>query len=190
MATDEAIKQSWGFHRVVSPKTASLQSAETVDNTPELLADTQTLIDVELLNLDSTSMRQLRSTGQDVARAILDIVARRGKQHNPVTNSGGVLVGRVREVGSGVHAARGDSTLRPGLPIIPVCSMTAIPLKLDKIISISGEQVQVVGQAVLLGNYAYCAVPDDFTLETALAGKAIPVQSCVDIPEQTSACFL
>jgi hypothetical protein len=71
--------------------------------------------------------RQLRSTGKDVATQIMDIIAARGKMHNPVTNSGGVLVGRVREVGSGVAEARGAgaSDLRVGQLIVPVrCNHT------------------------------------------------------------------
>lgn len=66
--------------------------------------------------------RQLRSTGKDVATQIMEIIAARGKMHNPVTNSGGVLVGRVREVGSGVAEARGAgaSDLRVGQLIVPV----------------------------------------------------------------------
>ena len=38
------------------------------------------------------------------ARAVLEIVATRGKMQNPVTGSGGMLVGTVEEVGPRVAA--------------------------------------------------------------------------------------
>ena len=60
-------------------------------------------IRVERLNLDAASFRQLERThdgdGERVREAVLDIVATRGKMQNPVTGSGGMLVGIVDEVG-------------------------------------------------------------------------------------------
>src|SRR5262249_56299402 len=55
-------------------------------------------IDVDVLNVDSASFRQLEETcGGDPAAIglrVADIVAGRGKLHNPVTGSGGMLLGR------------------------------------------------------------------------------------------------
>ena len=61
-------------------------------------------IRVERLNLDAASFRQLRQAHHDdgdaVRRAVLEIVATRGKMQNPETGSGGMLVGTVEEVGA------------------------------------------------------------------------------------------
>ena len=58
---------------------------------------------VERLNLDAASFRQLSDKhggdGDAVRAEVLEIVRTRGKMHNPVTGSGGMLVGTVEEVG-------------------------------------------------------------------------------------------
>jgi len=74
---------------------------------------------VHRLNLDAASFRQLSEHNRqdpDAVRAeVLDIVATRGKMHNPVTGSGGMLLGTVDEVGpeSPLGLAVGDSVASP-----------------------------------------------------------------------------
>jgi L-erythro-3,5-diaminohexanoate dehydrogenase len=79
----------YGFHRVISPSGVMPQAADKLDNTPKILALDEVLIDVEFLNLDSTSMKQIKESSVDVRKRILEIVSQRGKMHNPVTKSGG-----------------------------------------------------------------------------------------------------
>jgi len=79
----------YGFHRVIDPPGVMPQAAEKLDNTPKILVPDEVLIDVELLNLDSTSMKQIKETSFNVGKRILEIVSQRGKMHNPVTKSGG-----------------------------------------------------------------------------------------------------
>src|SRR5687767_2544540 len=98
-----------GLHRVVSPAGVLPQAAERVDNDLDRLYDDELLIDVDRLNVDSASFVQMEGTaGQGasaaarqaaVARLIGETIAARGKQHNPVTGSGGMLLGRVARVG-------------------------------------------------------------------------------------------
>ena len=92
-----------GLHRVTDPAGAALpQAARVIDATPELWPD-EVLIAVETLNLDAASFRQLSekhaADGAAVRAEVLDIVATRGKMQNPVTGSGGMLIGTVAEVG-------------------------------------------------------------------------------------------
>src|SRR4051795_8266280 len=58
---------------------------------------------VERLCLDSTSFRNIRERSDGdpdrMAARILEVVARRGKMHNPETDSGGVALGVVTAVG-------------------------------------------------------------------------------------------
>jgi len=93
----------YGLHRVLDGDGTFPQPAWKLDADPRI-SDAEILVDVERLNLDSASFRQLASdAGGDpagVARAIEAIVAERGKLHNPVTGSGGMLLGRVARVGS------------------------------------------------------------------------------------------
>src|SRR5512140_3711527 len=98
----------YGLRRVVSPRGVLPQRADVLDPTLPLGED-ELAIAVEALNVDAASFRQLEeSAGHDVARiaeAIERIVRQRGKLHNPVTGSGGMLVGRVAEVGRAHPAA-------------------------------------------------------------------------------------
>ena len=92
-----------GLHRVIDPAGAALpQAARVLDAAPELWPD-EVRIAVETLNLDAASFRQLSEKhggdGDAVRAEVLDIVAARGKMQNPVTGSGGMLIGTVAEVG-------------------------------------------------------------------------------------------
>ena len=120
----------YGLRRVVSPRGALPQRADVLDPTLPL-GDDEVAITVEALNVDAASSRQLEhAAGGDPGRIgeeILRIVRARGKLHNPVTGSGGILVGRVRAVGPG-HPAAGS--LRPGERIVTLVSLTLTPLRL------------------------------------------------------------
>ena len=92
-----------GMHRVVDPAGAALpQAALVLDAGGDLWPD-EVRIDVETLNLDAASFRQLSEkhagNGDAVRAEVLDIVAPRGKMQNPVTGSGGMLIGTVAMVG-------------------------------------------------------------------------------------------
>lgn len=146
------------------------QPAERVDASMEIYSN-EIRLDVDLLNIDSSSMRQIAcSVGGDTAKVadrIREIVSLRGKMHNPVTGSGGCLVGRIAEIGP--DAAPG--TPPPGTRICPIVSLSLIPLQLDEIqhVDIRRCQVSVVGKAILFPTATYGVVPDDFDLTTAIA---------------------
>jgi L-erythro-3,5-diaminohexanoate dehydrogenase len=125
------------------------------------LADDEVLMDVEMLNIDSASWRQLREATHNDAgemrRKILEIVSERGKMHNPVTGSGGMLIGRVTELGG--HRAEP----RVGTRIATLVSLSLTPLALDDITSLSleSERIAVRGRAILFGSGIYAEVPSD-----------------------------
>jgi len=90
------VSDPYGLRRVVRPKGALPQQAEVID--PRLpLGPDELSIDVERLNIDAASFRQLQQEcAGDVPRIasrIREIVAARGKMQNPVTGSGGMLIG-------------------------------------------------------------------------------------------------
>jgi L-erythro-3,5-diaminohexanoate dehydrogenase len=68
------------------------------------IADNEILIDVSALNVDAASFTQIKAeAGGDAKRVgeiVCGIVAQRGKLHNPVTGSGGMLIGTVAAMGS------------------------------------------------------------------------------------------
>ncbi len=159
----------FGLHRVVEPAGVLPQQAWRLSTEDHPQPD-EVLVDVEVLNLDAASYRQLREQHgepEKVRRAVLDIITERGKMHNPVTGSGGMLLGTVREAGP-------ESTLglRPGDRIATLVSLTLTPLRIDDGLegwSGEGEQVPCRGTAILFGRSIAAVLPDDLPDELALS---------------------
>lgn len=160
----------YGVHRVEEPKGQLPQPAWRLNNEPELW-DNEILIDVETLNIDSASFHQLRQqAGNDPDRLgelIHEIVRVRGKLHNPVTGSGGMLIGSVRSVGPDLQG-RG---LAAGDRIASLVSLSLTPLRLERVrrVHMAADQVDVTGTAVLFETGLYARLPADLPDRLALA---------------------
>jgi L-erythro-3,5-diaminohexanoate dehydrogenase len=158
----------YGLHRVVSPPDSLPQRAEVLDPSPPVRHG-EVLIDVERLNLDAASFRHLREEQEGdpegMRERVASIVRQRGKMHNPVTGSGGMLIGTVREVGEG----RDD--LMPGDRVATLVSLTLTPLHLDDLSRWDGstEQVPVRGHAILFETAPYARLPEDLPDALSLA---------------------
>lgn len=159
----------YGTHRVLAPKGALPQAAKQVDNQLPIRSN-EMLIDVETLNVDSASFTQIREAcGEDpekMAEMIMDIVRARGKMQNPVTGSGGMLLGTVKEVGRGFP---GDA--KPGDQIATLVSLSLTPLNLKSIkkIHLDTDQVDVQGEAILFETGIYAKIPQDMDRKLALS---------------------
>ena len=157
-----------GLHRVVEPGGALPQAADRLDPSPPPVGG-EALVEVERLNLDAASFHQLREEqGDDPTRMrdrVAGIVRDRGKMHNPVTGSGGMLIGTVREVG----ADRND--LRPGDRVATLVSLTLTPLAIEDISGWDGssEQVPVRGHAILFESSPFVVLPGDLPAALCLA---------------------
>ena len=96
-----------GVDRVLEPSGAFPQPAERLDASAPVRAREFELA-VDRLCLDATSFENVRSgAGGDPARMaerVLEIVAARGKMHNPETDSGGVALGHPGRVAAGGQA--------------------------------------------------------------------------------------
>jgi L-erythro-3,5-diaminohexanoate dehydrogenase len=150
------------------------QAAQRLDTRRELWPD-EVRVRVETLNLDAASYRQLeqkhsvdgRADGDAVRREVLDIIASRGKMQNPVTGSGGMLIGTVEEVGP-------ESTLglRVGDRVASLVSLTLTPLVIEDALARwdgRSEQVPADGYAVLFGRSIAATIPDDLPPALSLA---------------------
>jgi L-erythro-3,5-diaminohexanoate dehydrogenase len=160
-----------GLHRVLSPAGVLPQAADRLDATPQLRGDDEVRIRVERLNLDAASFRQLSGAhggdGAAIRAAVLGIVAARGKMQNPVTGSGGMLVGVVDEVGP-----RSPLGLAVGDRVATLVSLTLTPLAItDGLARWDGrcEQVPCEGHAILFGRSIAAVLPDDLPAELSLA---------------------
>lgn len=167
--TAEKVGDPFGTHRALEPKGALPQPAWRLDNDFSRLFSGELLIAVETLNVDAASFRQMEESGTgDVAAQVRETVATRGKQHNPVTGSGGMLLGRV------VRAAPDHPDawkLHPGDRIATLVSLSLTPLRIDAIKAVrpASAQVDVEGEAVLFASGSYACLPDDMPEHLALA---------------------
>ncbi len=184
----------YGVHRVIEPENALPQPALRIDNSPEIY-DNELSIDVTTLNIDSASFTQIKEVcGGDAAKIeemILSIVAQRGKMQNPVTGSGGMLIGVVKQIGPNFP----DKTLKVGDKIATLVSLSLTPLKIDKIkhIAIDKEQVDIDGTAILFESGIYAVLPDDIPEKIALAALDVagaPAQVAKLVKEGDSVCVI
>jgi L-erythro-3,5-diaminohexanoate dehydrogenase len=187
----------YGTHRVIAPAGALPQPAWRLDNDFSRLFTGEVLLAVDTLNLDASSFVQIegavRAAGapaplleqappsatnpagvettewvnDGVAHILLRTVAERGKQHNPVTGSGGMLVGRVVQIAPG----RSQEALRVGARVATLTSLTLTPLRIDRVLAVrpSSAQLDVEGEAVLFASGPYAILPADLPARLALA---------------------
>jgi len=94
------------------------------------------------------------------------IVTERGKMHNPVTGSGGILTGTIRAVGE-------DYPDPPpiGARVVPLASLTLTPLKLESVgeIDPGSPHIPVSGTAFLPSPVPWTLYPEGVSFEAALA---------------------
>jgi L-erythro-3,5-diaminohexanoate dehydrogenase len=161
----------YGLARVMAPPGVLPQQALRLD--PSLpLRDDELRLSVEALNVDAASFRQLRQTSGDdpqaIARTLAEIVQQRGKLQNPVTGSGGMLLGSVRGVGP-AHPAR--SQLEIGDRVATLVSLTLTPLHLDEVtrVDLHRDRVEVRGHAILFASGAFSKIPRDLPEALVLA---------------------
>ena len=161
----------FGTHRVIEPHGVFPQPAESLNNDFSTLYDNEILIDVEVLNIDSASFTQIKNEAGglpgEIAQIILKTVAQRGKQHNPVTGSGGMLIGKIKALGSALQ----NRPLNVGDRIATLVSLSLTPLHIEEILAVHEEidQVEIRGEAILFESGIYAKLPDDLPQKLALA---------------------
>src|SRR4029079_18447941 len=160
-----------GLHRSLEPPGSLPQLAWRLDPDPRIRSN-EIAIAVRALNIDSASFHDLSeratATGESVPAQVARIVRERGKMHNPATNSGGICLGEIREIGPD-HPAAG--TFAPGDPVASLVSLTLTPLALEEIGPVvpGSERLAARGTAILFGRTLFARLPDDFPETWALA---------------------
>jgi L-erythro-3,5-diaminohexanoate dehydrogenase len=175
----------YGTHRVLGPVGGLPQAAWRLDNDFSRIFEGEVLLSVDTLNIDAASFTQIEEAARSsstatpeksagpgaldeaIAHIVLRTVADRGKQHNPVTGSGGMLVGRVLQVAPG----RGGALARPGDKVATLASLTLTPLRIDGVRAVrrASAQIDVQGEAVIFASAPYAKLPDDIPERVALA---------------------
>lgn len=161
-----------GLQRVLEPKGALPQQAWKIDPSLPIAAD-ELLIEVESLNIDSASFHQIDAVCDGdparIERHILELVADRGKQHNPTTGSGGMLIGAVRQVGPDFPVK--SKPVAVGDRIATLVSLSLTPLQIRRIRRVHPkiERVDIEGHAILFASGIFAKLPSDLPETVALA---------------------
>jgi len=148
-----------GTHRVLEPAGAMPQNAHRLDNTP-VAFEGERLCDVDVLNIDSASFRQIADACDGDPARIADhvraIVSERGKMHNPVTGSGGMFIGTMRATGERIAS---------------LVSLTLTPLHIEAIerVDVGTGRIWIRGSAILFATSLWAVLPDDIDENVALA---------------------
>lgn len=184
----------YGTHRVIGENVLP-QPAKKINNDMNIY-DNEILIDVQALNIDSASFTQIEEEcNHDVEKIksrILEIVEEKGKMQNPVTGSGGMLIGTIEKIGSDLV---GKTDLKIGDKIATLVSLSLTPLKIDEIIDIKADidRVEIKGKAILFESGIYAKLPTDMEENLALAALDVagaPAQTQKLVKEGDSVLIL
>ena len=162
----------YGLHRVIEPKGVLPQPAIKVDNDFSTVYDNEILVDVSMLNIDSASYHQIKeecgSNSEKMKEKIMEIVSQRGKMQNPVTGSGGMLIGTIKKIGD---ALKPKVSVKEGGKIATLVSLSLTPLNIESIQELdpNKEQVKVKGEAILFESGIYVKLPNDINEKLALS---------------------
>lgn len=158
--------QNFGVRRVLEPACSIPVSAWKIDNSKEISED-EIRVRVKKIKLEEASFQQMCSEcGYDekkIRNKILDIIKKRGKLHNPSTDSGGMLYGIIEEMGA-LYEKR--HALRVHDKIMCITSLTAIPMHLDTVgkIDFNYSQVEVEGYCILFDTSPVVPCPGDLKI--------------------------
>jgi len=167
----------YGTHRVVEPKGVLPQPARVLDNDMSEIWDNELLIDVIRLNVDSASFHQIKNKliaqgHKDLEKAFaehaIDLTERTGKHKNEDTGSGGMLIGRVAQIGPKFEM---KEKIKVGDKIASLVSLSLTPLKIRKVkkVLLDKDQLEIEGNAILFSSGIYAKLPDDMDENLALS---------------------
>ncbi len=160
----------YGINRVLEPKYVLPTSAWKLDNSREI-APAEMRITIKRLHIETTSFKQIcleaNNHDEQIKEKIMDIVLKRGKLHNPVTDTGGLLYGVVDEIGEDYN---NEKNLQVGDEILCNTSLAGVPLYLNRIISVDKayKQVEVEGYAIVFDKIPVVRKPEGVPLNLLL----------------------
>ena len=157
------MEQNYGIDRVVSPPQVFPAAAWELDNSRQLRSG-EIRVKLRRLHIEGTSFLQLcQSVANDedlLKEKIIDIVMARGKLHNPITDTGGVLYGEIEEIDPAYENTAG---FQVGDEVFCNASLAGLPMSITKITKVDPvfPQVEVEGYAILLPGVPILKKPED-----------------------------
>lgn len=164
------MRNIYGINRVIEPHHVFPTSAWRIDNDRKIYVN-ELRLKVHKIHIESTSFRQIciecNHNEDKMKDRIMDIVEKRGKLHNPVTDTGGVIFGTVEEIGEEYENVK---NLKVGDEIICNASLTGIPLFLSGIskFDMAYTQVDADGYAILFNRVPVVKKPEDLPINLIL----------------------
>ena len=155
--------QNYGTNRVLEPQYVLPTSAWRLDNSRRLNPE-EIRVNVKKIHIEGTSFKEIcleaNYNEQKIKQMILDIVIRRGKLHNPVTDTGGLFYGVVDEIGKSFRNAKGFVV---GDEVVCNASLASVPIYIEKILSVDRAfgQIDVEGYAILYDEIPLVSKPPE-----------------------------
>ncbi len=160
----------YGIERVLEPKNVFPTSAWKLDNNRNIRPN-EMRINLHKIHIESTSFKQicLEANGDEnsIKQKIIDIVIKRGKLHNPVTDTGGLAYGTVAEIHKTFDE---DKKLVEGEAVLCNCSTANLPMYITRIsnIDMALGQIGVEGYAIVHDSIPIVRKPDGIPLNLLL----------------------
>lgn len=160
----------YGTNRVLEPQHVLPTSAWRLDNSRNI-SPAEIRVDIKRIHIEGTSFKQIcleaNDNDQRIKQKIMDIVIRRGKLHNPVTDTGGLFYGVVSEIGAEYENRKGFA---PGDEVVCNASLASVPIYIDKILSIDRAycQIEIEGYAVLYNEVPLVRKPEGVPINLLL----------------------
>lgn len=161
------MSMTYGIKRVLEPQHVLPTSAWRLDNSRNIYPD-ELRVSIKRIHLEGTGFKQICTEVNDnekkIKQQIIDIVIRRGKLHNPVTDTGGLVMGVIEEIGSEYHNPQG---LKMGDKIICNVSVASVPMYIEDITSLNKafNQVEATGYAIVHDLIPLVKIPEDLPLD-------------------------
>ncbi len=162
--------QNYGINRVLEPQHVLPTSAWRLDNC-RALAKGEIRVDIKRIHIEGTSFKQIclesNNNEQRIKQKIMDIVIRRGKLHNPVTDTGGLFYGIVSEIGEEYDNKK---NFAPGEEVVCNASLASVPIYIDKVLSVDRAfgQVEIEGYAILYNEVPLVRRPEGIPINLLL----------------------
>lgn len=161
---------NFGQERVIEPKGFIPVTAWRLNNKKDLRKGELRLA-IKQIKLEEGSFRQLCNECEydaiKIKQRIFDIIKKRGKLHNPSTDSGGICYGIVDEVNLDFNKYQ----VRLGDKVVCITSLTSLPMYLDEIVEINFNyaQIKVEGYVIMFESNPLIKMPSDLNLSYTLS---------------------
>lgn len=153
---------NYTINRVLEPKQVLPTSAWRLDNNRNIFPDEMRL-SIKRIHMEGTSFKQIRTEANDneekIKQKIMDIVIRRGKLHNPVTDTGGLAFGVVEQIGAAYENPQG---FKVGDEVLCNASLASVPMYIGRINGIDPifHQIDAEGYMIAGKRISLVRVPE------------------------------